>query len=44
VDFDPELVGRAVVVVVLVVVVLVVVVLVVVVMQPRAWEIVARES
>jgi hypothetical protein len=43
VDFDPELVGRAVVVVVLVVV-LVVVVLVVVVMQPRAWEIVARES
>ena len=42
-DFDPELVGRAVVVVVLVVV-LVVVVLVVVVMQPRAWEIVARES
>jgi hypothetical protein len=43
VDFDPELVGRAVVVVVLVVVVLVVV-LVVVVMQPRAWEIVARES
>jgi hypothetical protein len=34
VDFDPELVGRAV----------VVVVLVVVVMQPRAWEIVALES